>query len=82
MTFYEDGENQNKWWTPSTALTSTMKAPYLLAIPNAVVEILWESGGASMPANVLGATDAVTQTMKGGVTEDRWSTMTDWCLLA
>ncbi len=82
MTFYEDGDNQNKWWTPSTALTSTMKVPYLLAIPNVVVEILRESGGASTPANILGAIDAITQMMKDGVTEDQWSTATDWCLLA
>ncbi len=82
MTFYKDGDNQNKWWIPSTALTSTMKAPYLLAIPNAVVEILRKLGGASMPADVLGVIDAATQTIKGGVTKDQWSTVTDWCLLA
>ncbi len=82
MTFYKDGDNQNKWWTLGTALTSKVKVPYLLAIPNVVVEVLRESGGAATPADVLGAIDTVNQTMNGEVTEDQWSTVIDWCLLA
>jgi hypothetical protein len=54
LMFYENEDNKNKWWTPTSALTSELKAPYLLAIPNAMVEILRESGGASTPSNVLG----------------------------
>ncbi len=71
LTFYENEDNKNKWWTPSSALTSKLKVPYLLAIPNAMVEILRESGGASTPSNVPGAIDNVNQTMNGGVTEDQ-----------
>jgi hypothetical protein len=82
LTFYENEDNKNKWWTPSSALTSKLKAPYLLAIPKAMVEILWESGGASTPSNILGAIDDINQTMHGGVTEDQWKTMVEWCLIA
>ncbi len=82
LTFYKNEDNKNKWWTPSSALTSKLKVPYLLAIPNAMVEILQESGGASMPSNILAAIDNVNQTMNGGVTEDQLKTMVEWCLIA
>jgi hypothetical protein len=82
LAFYENEDNKNKWWTPSSALTSKLKAPYLLAMPNAMVEILRELGGASTPSNVLGAIDNVNQTMNGGVTEDQWKTVVEWCLIA
>jgi hypothetical protein len=82
MTFYESEENTNRWWTPSSALTNEVKAPYLLALPNAMVEILQESGAASTPANVLGAIDDVNQAMNIGLPEDQWKTIVEWCIIA
>ncbi len=82
MTFYESAETTNRWWTPSSALTNKVKAPYLLALPNALVEILRESGAASTPANVLGAIDDVNQAMNGGLPEDQWKTIVEGCIIA
>jgi hypothetical protein len=82
MTFYESEENTNKWWTPSSALTNEVKAPYLLALPNAMVEILQELGAASTPANVLGAIDDVNQAMNCGLPEDQWKTIVEWRIIA
>jgi hypothetical protein len=82
MTFYESEGNTNNWWTPSSALTNEVKAPYLLALPNEMVEILRESGAASMPADVLGAIDNVNQAMNVGLPEDQWKSIVDWCIIA
>ncbi len=35
-----------------------------------------------MPSDILGAIDDVNQTMNGGVTEDQWKTVVEWCLIA
>jgi hypothetical protein len=51
--FFENEDNKNKWWTPSLQMTSKTKAPFLLALPNAMVEILREAGGVSTPAHVF-----------------------------
>jgi hypothetical protein len=41
-------------------MTSETKAPFLLMLLNAMVEILRESGGACTPAYVLAAMEEVT----------------------
>ncbi len=36
---YDNPDNQRTWWKP-TGLTSEIESPFLLAIPNALVELL------------------------------------------
>ncbi len=80
--FFKNEDNKLRWWTPSLQMTSETKAPYLLALSNVMVEILWESRGASTPADVLAAMEEVTLRMGGGLPDDQWKTITDWCLVA
>jgi hypothetical protein len=47
-----------------------------------MVEILRQSGAASTPANVLGRIDNVNQAMNGGLPEDQWKTIVEWCIIA
>jgi hypothetical protein len=47
-----------------------------------MVEILRESGAASTPADILGAIDDVNQAMNGGLPEDQWKTIVEWCIIA
>jgi hypothetical protein len=82
MTFYEEEANRNKWWTPTLAMTQETKAPHLLAIPNAMVAILQESGGAATPSDVLNAVDELQQATEGAITKEQWKTVIDWCMLA
>jgi hypothetical protein len=80
--FFKNEDNKLRWWTPSSQMTSETKVPYLLALSNAMVKILRESGGASTPADVLAAMEEVTLRMGGGLPDDQWKTITDWCLVA
>ena len=80
--FFENEDNKNKWWTPSSQVTSETKAPFLLALPNAMVEILREAGGASTPADVYAAMEEVTLRIGGGLPENQWKTIIEWCLVA
>jgi len=82
MEFFETESNRTKWWTPASQLTSETKVPYLLALPNAMVEILREAGGASTPADVMAAMDEVMLRLGGGIMEDQWTTVVEWCLVA
>ncbi len=82
VAFFEDEDNKNKWWTPALQMTSEIRAPFLLALPNAMVEILRESGGVSTPADVLAAMEEVRLRMDRGVPEDQWKTIIEWCLVA
>ena len=52
-------------------MTSETKAPFLLALPNPMVEILRESKGVSTPADVLAAMEEVRLQMNVGVPEDQ-----------
>ncbi len=69
QTFYNNPDNRGMWWKP-TGLTSKMKAPFLLAIPNALVELLRDQG-----------TPTIANT-NGGITEMQWRTVRYWCTLA
>ena len=80
--FFENEDNKNKWWTPSSQLTSDTKVPFLLALPNAMVEILREPGLPCTPADVHAAMEEVTLRMGGGITDDQWKTITEWCMVA
>jgi hypothetical protein len=82
LNFYKDEANKNKCWTPTSESTQETKAPYLLAIPNAMVAILRELGGAATPANVLNAVDEPQQVTEGAIPDDQWKTVIDWCILA
>ena len=53
--FFENVDNKHSWWTPSLQMTSETKMPNLLALPNAMVEILRES-----PADILAAMEEAT----------------------
>ena len=79
--FYDKEEKKNKWLNPGTGSISKMKAPYLLAIPNMVVEIIWDVGGAINPADILGTIEATNQSTNGEVPEELWGTVNDWCLV-
>jgi hypothetical protein len=80
--FFENEDDKNKWWTPSSQMTSEAKTPFLLARPNAMVEILREAGGASTPANVFAAMEEDTLRMGGGLPDDQCKTISGWCLVA
>jgi hypothetical protein len=80
--FFKNKDNKNKWWTPSSQMTSETKAPFLLALPNAMFKILREAGGASTPANVFAAMEEVALPMGRGLPDDQWKTTIDWCLVA
>lgn len=80
--FFDNEDNKNKWWTPASQLTSETKVPYLLSLPNAMVEILREPGCASTPADVLAAMEEVSLRMGGGLVDDDWKTIIEWCLVA
>jgi hypothetical protein len=82
MTFYEEEANRNKWWIPTSEMTQETKAPYLLAIPNAMVAILREAGGAATPPDILNAVDEIQQATEGAIAEEQWKTVIDWCILA
>ena len=75
MMFYEDEANRSKWWTPTSQMTKETKAPYLLAIPNAMAAILWELGGTATPSDVLNAVDKLQQAAKGAILEEQLKTM-------
>jgi hypothetical protein len=81
-TFFDDEANKNKWWWPSSTMTHEGRAPFLLALPNEMVEILRESGGAPTPADVMVAMDEVMLRIGRGITDDQWKTVIEWCLVA
>jgi hypothetical protein len=80
--FFENEDNKNKWWTLSSQLTSDTKVPFLLTLPNAMVEILRETGLPCTPADVQAAMEEVTLRMGGGIMDDQWKTITEWCMVA
>jgi hypothetical protein len=51
-------------------------------MPNAMVEILQEPRGASTPANVLAGMEEVTLRMGGGLMDNDWKIIIEWCLVA
>ncbi len=59
-----------------------MKAPFHLAIPNALVELLQDQGTPATPANVLNTIKEVAANTGGGIAEKKWCTIWDWCILA
>ncbi len=81
QTFYDDLDNQGTWWKPTRPM-SKMKAPFLLAIPNALMELLQDQGTPTTPADILTTISEVTAITHGGITKDQWHTVGDWCILA
>jgi hypothetical protein len=77
----DDPDYQGTWWKP-TGLMSKMKAPFLLAIPNALVELLRDQGTPATPADDLNTINEVTANTGGGIAENKWRTVQDWCILA
>ncbi len=62
--------------------TTDIKAPYLLALPNALVELLRDQNTPATLADVLSTINEVTANAGGGLAEDLWSTVQDWCICA
>jgi hypothetical protein len=81
QTFYGNPDNQGTWWKP-TGLGSKMKAPFFLAIPNVLVELLGDQGTPTTPADVLTTIIEVTANTNGGIAELQWRTMHNWGILA
>jgi hypothetical protein len=52
-----------------------MKAPFHLAIPNALVELLQDQGTPATPANVLNTIKEVAANTGGGIAEKKWCTI-------
>jgi hypothetical protein len=52
-----------------------MMAPFLLAIPNALVELLRDQGTPATPADALNTVDEVTANTGGGIVENQWHTV-------
>ncbi len=61
--------------------TAAIKVPNLLAIPNALVDLLCTQGPAIMPHNVLATVDNFIQT-SGHSTGQQWECICKWCLVA
>ncbi len=70
---YSDPDTRGTWWRPTGGATTGMKVPYLLSIPNALVDLLCKQGTQATPADVWTTIDDVI--MNGGMTEVQWETV-------
>ncbi len=59
-----------------------MKAPFLLAILNVLVELLQDQGTPATPADIFNTINEVTAKTGGGIEENQWHTVQDWCVFA
>jgi hypothetical protein len=78
---YANPATQGTWWRP-TGETMDIKAPYLLSLPNALVELLRDQNTLATPADILSTINEVTANARGGLAEELWSTVQDWCICA
>jgi hypothetical protein len=78
---YANSAIQGTWWRPMGE-TTEIKAPYLLALPNALVELLRDQNMPAMLANILTTINEVMVNAGGGLAEELWSTVRDWFICA
>jgi hypothetical protein len=77
---YSDPDTRGTWWRPTWGQTTEMKAPYLLSIPNALVNLLCNQGTQATPADVW--TTINNMIANGGTTEVQGETTCRWCIVA
>jgi hypothetical protein len=81
--FYAREENKSTLWTPGANIgtPAVVHVPNLLAIPNALVNLLHTQGAAIRPPNFLETVDNYLQS--GGQPEEpEWECIRKWCLVA
>jgi hypothetical protein len=81
--YYERGKNKGTLWTPGATdgATVAIQVPNLLAIPNALVDLLQNQGAVITPYDVLATIDGYLQ--EGGTpAEQKWEHVRNWCLVA
>ncbi len=81
--FYAEKENKGKLWTPGAGdgATKEAKVPNLLAIPNALVDLLRTQGPAITPYDVLATINDFISS-GGHPGGQQWDCVKRWCLLA
>jgi hypothetical protein len=81
--FYSVEANKGKLWTPGAGdgAAAEAKVPNLLAIPNALVDLLRTQGPAIMPYNILATVDDFVVT-SGHLVGPQWDCIQKWCLVA
>jgi hypothetical protein len=81
--YYTTEVNKGTLWTPGAGngTRATIKVPNLLAMPNALVDLLRTQGLAIMPHDVLGTINIFVQS-SGHPTGQQWECVHKWCLVA
>ena len=78
---YADPGNNGRFWSP-TGEKVELKAPFLLALPNALVEVLRGQDGPVTPGDVAETIDEVMANAGEGLDEMLWETVRNWCFCA
>jgi hypothetical protein len=78
---YADPGNNGRFWSP-TGEKVELKAPFLLALPNALVEVLRGQDGPVTPGDVAETIDEVMANAGEGLDEMLWETVHNWCFCA
>jgi hypothetical protein len=81
--YYERSKNKGTLWTPGATdgATAAIQVPNLLAIPNALVDLLRNQGAAITPYDVLATINGYLQ--EGGApAEQEGEHVRNWCLVA
>jgi hypothetical protein len=81
--YYERSKNKGTLWMPraTDGATAAIQVPNLLAIPNALVDLLRNQGAAIMPYNVLATIDSYLQEGRAPA-EQEGEHVRNWCLVA
>jgi hypothetical protein len=80
VSHYSDPNTRGTWWRPTGGATTKMKVPYLLSIPNALVDLLHNQGTQATPVDVWTTID--DEIANSGMTEVQWETIPRWCIVA
>ncbi len=78
---FTNPDNYGKFWTP-TGDKVELKAPFLLALPNALVELLRGQDGPVTPGDVFDAINEVVNNAGDGHDATLWDTVRHWCFCA
>ncbi len=78
---YADPTNGGSFWKP-TGDKVELTAPFLLALPNAIVEILRGQTGPATPGDLWDAIEEVVTNAGQDQDPTLWDTIQKWCLCA
>ncbi len=81
--FYGEEGNMGKLWTPGAddGIPDDIRVPNLLAIPNALVDLLQPQDTAVTPSDVLETIDSFIKS-EGHPGGPQWDGVHKWCLIA